>query len=56
MATYAWIISMTNDTIGQDISGGGLLPPSAPYAQHISKQPEAAALYVCCFNLDGDAP
>ena len=32
IATYAWIISTTNNTIGQDVTGGGLLPPSAPYA------------------------
>ena len=45
IATYAWIISNSNDTIAQDISGSGLLPPSAPYAHHASKRPEAAALY-----------
>ena len=44
--TYtSWIISTTNDNIEQDIAGRGLLPPSAPYAHHASKQPEAAALY-----------
>ena len=37
IATYAWIISNLNDTIAQDISGSGLLPPSAPYAHHASK-------------------
>ena len=45
-ATYTKIISTTNDTIGQDVTGGSLLPPSsAPYAQHASKLSEAAALY-----------
>ena len=38
VATNAWIISTTNDTIEQDITGGGLLlPPSAPYAWHALK-------------------
>ena len=45
VTTYAWILSTTNDHIEQDITGGGLLPPSAPYAKHASKCPEAAALY-----------
>ena len=45
MATYAWIISNSNDEVKQDIASGGLLPPSAPYAHHASKRPEAAALY-----------
>jgi hypothetical protein len=45
IATYAWVLSTTNDIIGSDIKGGGLLPPSAPYANHASKRPEAAALY-----------
>lgn len=44
-ATYAWIISTTNDTISQDVASGGLLPPSAPLTHHASKRPEAAALY-----------
>ena len=43
--TYAWIISTTNDMISQDITGGGLLPPSMPLNLHASKHPEAAALY-----------
>ena len=45
VATYAWVISTTNDTVGPDIKGGSLLPPSAPYANCASKRPEAAALY-----------
>ena len=44
-ATYTWILSTTNDHIEQDITGGGLLPLSALYAQHTLKCPEAAALY-----------
>ena len=44
-ATYAWILSTTNDTISQDVTGGGLLPPSAPHQGHASKRPAAAALY-----------
>ena len=45
VATYAWIISTTNDTISQDVTGSGLLPPSAPLTSHALKCPEAAALY-----------
>ena len=45
IATYAWVLSTTHDIIGPDIKGGGLLPPSAPYAHHVSKHLEAAALY-----------
>ena len=44
-ATYAWILSTTNDTIGQDVTGGGLLPPRATYQVQASKRLEAAALY-----------
>ena len=42
---YAWILSTMNDTIGQDVTGGGLLPPSAPHQGHALKRPEAAALF-----------
>ena len=50
---YAWIISTMNDTIGQDVTGGSLLPaPSAPYSQHALKRPEAAALYVAFTWID----
>ena len=52
IATYAWVLSMTNDTIGPDIKGGGLLPPSAPYANYASKRPEAAALYAALQWID----
>ena len=44
-ATYAWIISTDADNIEKDIAGGGILPPSAQYTNHVSKRPEAAALY-----------
>ena len=44
-AIYAWIISNNPDQITTDIQGGGILPPSAQYAKHASKRPEAAALY-----------
>ena len=43
---------MTNDAIGPDIKGGGLLPPSTPYANHVSKCPEAAALYMALQWID----
>ena len=45
VTTYAWILSTTNDYIQQDITGSGLLPTSAPYAQHASKCLEVATLY-----------
>ena len=44
-AIYAWIISNNPDQITMNIQGGGILPPSAQYAKHASKRPEAAALY-----------
>ena len=52
IATYAWVLSTTNDAIGPDIKGGGLLPPSAPYANHASKCLEAAALYAALQWID----
>jgi hypothetical protein len=45
IATYSWVISTTNDTIGADVKGGGFLPPTAQYMDHYSKRPEAAALF-----------
>ena len=51
-ATYAWIISTTNDTINQDVTGGGLLPPSTPLTHHASKCPKAAALYAALTWID----
>ena len=44
-ATYAWILSTTNDNIKLDISISGLLHPSAPYSHHASKHLEVATLY-----------
>ena len=52
IATYAWVLSTTNDLISQDIMGGGLLLPSAPYANHASKCLEAAALYAALQWID----
>ena len=52
IATYAWVLSTTNDVIGLDIKGGGLLPPSAPYTNHASKHPEAAVLYMALQWID----
>ena len=52
IATYSWILSTTNDNIGPDIKGSGLLPPSALYAHHASKHLEAAALYVALQWID----
>jgi hypothetical protein len=45
VATYAWVLSTTDLFIEADVKGGGFLPPTAPYAEHQSKRPEAAALY-----------
>ena len=45
VATYAWELSTTNLCIEADVKGGGFLPPTAQYAEHQSKCPEAAALY-----------
>ena len=44
-AIYAWIISNNNEQITRDIQGSGILPSSAKYAKHASKQLEATALY-----------
>ena len=52
IATYAWVLSTTNDIISQDITGGGLLPPSALYANHASKCLEAAALHATLQWID----
>ena len=41
-----------NDSVTQDIAGGGIIPPSAPYAHHAWKYPEVAALYAALQWID----
>ena len=52
MGWTSWIISTTNDTINQDVTGGGILPPSVPLTHHASKCPEATALYASLMWID----
>jgi hypothetical protein len=44
VATYAWILSTTENNVEADVKGGSFLPPTAQYTDPYSKCPEAAAL------------
>jgi hypothetical protein len=39
IATYSWVLSTTNKTIGPDVKGGGFLPPSAVHTGHYPTEP-----------------
>jgi hypothetical protein len=44
IATYSFVISISNTNITPNVKGGGFLPPTAQYLDPYSKRTEAAAL------------
>jgi len=45
LATYSFVISISQTSVAPDVEGGGFLPPTAKYMDPYSKRPEAAALF-----------
>ena len=44
MATYSFVISISQPDVTPEVKGGGFLPTTAQYLDPYSKRPEAAAL------------
>jgi hypothetical protein len=44
VATYSFVISISQTDVKTNVTGGGFLPPTAQYLDPYSKRPEAVAL------------
>ena len=44
IATYSYVISLSQEAVSVSVKGGGFLPPTAQYLDPYSNQTEAAAL------------